>query len=236
MSQYNLRYRNTPIPVQIELSDIDFMSTIMGDSQPTPAQRQVDASDDESSDNESQHGSDVGGDVSSEQNSSTTDQANKDSDQGASSGAITQDKINQAILDQLSAIGSRLEKLEKTKTGKKTNDPQKIKGKSGAKTTKRSKTGTETNSVESQATEHSTSAHVHADNTPLPSLISIRQNNDIQRQIEQRIRELSNQSSSTEKLKSMRGWRSTFPLKTGSDGPKNLCQLVAKKKEFLMIT
>ena len=53
---------------------------------------------------------------------------------GASTSASTQDLINQRILAQLNAIGSRLEKLESKQMVKKTSDPKKVKKLANTKT------------------------------------------------------------------------------------------------------
>ena len=126
MSQYNLRRKNSKnisLPVQISLSDSAIMSQVLGASQPTPGQRsrQDQTSESEYESNTSLHGSDVGGDMD--------ENPDHEDDQDNQPGPSTFDQtiINQKILEQLSRIGSRLDKLENEKTCKKSSDKAKIK-------------------------------------------------------------------------------------------------------------
>ena len=176
------------------------MSHVLGDSQPQPGQgqgRDESVSDRESTANElldesdPEGGNSDNGDVGSEEQMPIN--------QGASTSGQNrlQDLINQRILDQLTAIGSRLEKLEKKEVCKKTTDKTKIKSTDGVKSkqSKQTKTG-DNHSIE-------TSRPFHNDST-LPALNTLRQDSAIQRQIEQRIKGLSNQSG-MDKVKSWRG-------------------------------
>ena len=110
MSNYFLRNKaNIAFPVKMKLSDTELMSHLAQDSQPTPRQGQVryePLSDAEGESNElEQSGTD------GEASDLEQDQGQTSSDTG-NSALTTQDVINQEILEQLSAIGSRLEKLE----------------------------------------------------------------------------------------------------------------------------
>ena len=98
--------------------------------------------------------------------------------------------INQQILDQLQTIGRRLDKLEQ-KPVKKSSDPKNIKNKTKTKQTSTSK-------------EHTTSLSSASDvakNTNLmdqsiPNLASLRQDMQIQQQVQQRLATLAQQQVS----------------------------------------
>ena len=120
----------------------------------------------------------------------------------------TQSLVNQQILSQLTTISERLQKLE-DKPSKKTNDKSKIKGTRAEKHTK----STCGNKAQSTQVEQSTSA-VHTDccskpnTSQIPSLEYIRANNEIQRTVEERIKELqqiTKTGMSDQKIKSQRG-------------------------------
>ena len=115
----------------------------------------------------------------------------------------TQDIINQRILDQLNAIGSRLDKLEQ-QGGKKTSDRAKVKSTNtrGKQSKPKESTDHRSHVVAQNTSGSNTSGSV--DINTLPSLHVLRNESDIQKQIEIRLRQLSDQNQG-EKLKSMRG-------------------------------
>ena len=203
MSNYNLRHRkgnDFTLPIQIQLSDTQFMSQMLQDSQPPPGQGQVAHSSGSDADSE--------GDLP---NLSGTDGSTPDKDQtkqaqgtnvGASTSAtINQDTINQAILQQLQAIGTRLEKLENPKQCKKTSDTAKVK-KSVKTKTKQNIPDTEHGSrFTATGTSDTLSDQIHT----LPTLNVLRANSDVQKQIEARLRELSDKTQGMDKIKSLRG-------------------------------
>ena len=120
----------------------------------------------------------------------------------------TQSLVNHQILSQLTAISDRLKKLEEN-PAKKTNDKSKIKGTRPQKKHK----STSVDKHQSTQAETSTSVpHTECCTQPntgqIPSLEYIRANNEIQRSVEERIKELQQLSKtgmSDQKLKSQRG-------------------------------
>ena len=120
----------------------------------------------------------------------------------------TQTLVNQQILSQLTAINDRLSKLE-DKPVKKTLDKSKVKGSRVSKTHK----STTANKLDSTHAEKSTPT-VNTEMFPqsgtaqIPSLEYIRANNQIQRSVEDRIKELqqlTKSGMSDNKIKSQRG-------------------------------
>ena len=118
MSHYNLRHKKTQdleLPIQISLSDSALMAQILGASQPTPSQvlQNEQMSDTETESNDSENGSGIGGELRAETDNCTEQITDKN--HPGTSQQINQNLINQAILDQLTKIGSRLDNLEKEK-------------------------------------------------------------------------------------------------------------------------
>ena len=119
----------------------------------------------------------------------------------------TQTLVNQQILSQLTATNDRLSKLE-DKPVKKTADKSKVKGSRVSKTHK----STSINKLDSTHAEKSTPT-VNTEMFPqsgtaqIPSLEYIRANNQIQRSVEERIKELQQlaKSGMSDKIKSQRG-------------------------------
>ena len=108
----------------------------------------------------------------------------------ALSDAVTQQVINVQILAQLSSISDRLNVLESKKV-KKHSDLKKIKGVS------KSKTNTRVTPVTPPQNQCPTSG--------MPSLQSIRQDAFIQSQVDQRLRDLAQNTTTGTTLKSLRG-------------------------------
>ena len=220
-TDYNLRPRPDQIslPIQIHLSDTDLMSHLAQDSQPTPGQGQgrgEDMSDSDSIDSNLLNGSDPDGNASD--NDMLGNESNPRVNEGASTSSelSTQDLINQRILDQLNAIGTRLDKLEKSDKCKKTSDKSKTKNKD-VETRRQGK-----QPDRSQVVNHSTVSNTFGNqNSTLPALNTLRHDSTVQKQIEERIKELSNQSG-MEKIKSLRGGKLMFMYKNGCVGLRNL--------------
>ena len=122
----------------------------------------------------------------------------------------TQTIINQQILAQLTDIGQRLKKLEKTDC-KKSNDVTKHKNRS-TRTRSKPIPSMSTQSTESTGQSTVNSAVPGTETLPfnsitVPSLVDIRQNANIQEKIDQRIKELQQLSNTgtDSKIKSLRG-------------------------------
>ena len=132
--KYNLRSgkRETVLPVQLQLcDDQDFMSQMLGASQPTPAQRQVHSDLSSGSDFEFLdlvQSSDSEADASGSESRSYKKFANENQIQDEKNTGSTQEIVNQTILSQLEKISSRLDTLER-KSCKKSVDESKIKNK-----------------------------------------------------------------------------------------------------------
>ena len=101
-----------------------------------------------------------------------------------------QQQINVQILSQLSAINDRLHAIESTNS-KKTSDPKKIK-KSKQK-------------VSSQVNTSVTLPPPQTTNTTLPDLHAIRQDHLLQKQVEDRLKQLASADATGTKIKSLRG-------------------------------
>ena len=101
-----------------------------------------------------------------------------------------QQQINVQILSQLSAINDRLNAIESTNS-KKTSDPKKIK-KSKQK-------------VSSQVNTSVTLPPPQTTNTTLPDLHAIRQDHLLQKQVEDRLKQLASADATGTKIKSLRG-------------------------------
>ena len=137
-------------------------------------------------------------------------QSEKSSATSGSSDQTAQTLVNQKILEQLTTIGKRLDALESNKC-KKSSDKSKIKnkkGKVGQHKVPLSAQAQSADTVLSQSTStvpsvSDTQTNIHS----LPSLSSIRQNANIQQQVDQRIHELSllAKTGTDAKLKSQRG-------------------------------
>ena len=118
--------------------------------------------------------------------------------------------VNQKILEQLTTIGKRLDALEQTKC-KKSVDKSKIKGKKAKISDHKVSLSAHRQSADTVGSQSTSTAHTVIDTQTnahtLPSLSSIRQNANIQQQVDQRIHELSvlAKTGTDPKLKSQRG-------------------------------
>ena len=120
----------------------------------------------------------------------------------------TQTLVNQQILSQLTKISDRLSKLE-DKPVKKTADKSKVKGSRVPKTHK-STSVNKTNSTHAEKSTPTVNTELssQSDTAQIPSLEYIRANNQIQRSVEERIKELqqlAKSGMSENKIKSQRG-------------------------------
>ena len=230
--KYNLRSgeKETVLAVQIQLcDDQDFMSQVLGGSQPTPAQRQVTSDLSSGSDFDF---SDLVQSSDNETDVSHTEQRSYDrfnsenqvpDDKNASS---TQQMVNQTILDKLEKICARLDTLEQKKC-KKSVQASKIKNKMFKKSKQNVELASTSGSVdalplsksvpEASSRGQKIKAEVsHAQTQPvvqvgsdttIPSLQAIKCDQQIQAQVDQRLRELADiaQTGTLNKVKSQRG-------------------------------
>ena len=120
----------------------------------------------------------------------------------------SQTLVNQQILSQLAAIGDRLQKLE-DKPVKKTADRSKVKGTRVTKPHKSTRVNkTESTHAEKSTPTTSSDCCSQSSTAHIPSLEYIRANNQIQRSVEDRIKELQQLAKtgmSENKIKSQRG-------------------------------
>ena len=192
---YNLRSGGSEAvtaPVQIEVSDENFMSRLLQCQQNTSQSGQVSDSDSGSennsilsneSENEQTHGSEsTSGDKQVPSSSNTCLQINADT--------VSQQAINLQILSQLGDISKRLNAIENKKP-KKSSDSSKIKNKSKNKT---AGTCTPVTLPPPQVAAQ-----------PLPNLQYLRGDAYIQAQVEQRLKNLVEENKSGTKIKSLRG-------------------------------
>ena len=211
--KYNLRsFKSDGVqaPILMHLSeDHDFLTNLLDDS-PAHAQQDTDSNS---------SGSDLDG--SALVNSSDSDDAGtqpRSFDRLATEGPSTsankhttsdaQALINQTILQQLSAIGKCLNKIEQ-KSVKKTSGPHKSRSKSsGTKTTNVVK-----QSVSTQPSNHSGRMHTQMADThtvpstaSLPTLDHLKANHNIQQAVAERLSELqhSNSTGISQKFRSQR--------------------------------
>ena len=173
------------LPVQIHMSDPEFLTQI--------SQNHHDS--DDSADSELDcsaviENSDTEHTTGTESKQSTSSTPSTSLAGNTLSDAATQQAINVQILAQLSSISDRLNVLESKKV-KKHLDPKKIKGVS------KSKTSTRVTPVTLPQNQCPTSG--------MPSLQSIRQDAFIQSQVDQRLRDLAQNTTAGTKLKSLRG-------------------------------
>ena len=186
---YNLRSGTSTVqlPVQIHMSDPEFLTQI--------SQSHHNSDSDDSADSELDcsaviENSDTEHTTGTESKQSTSSTPSTSLAGNSLSDAATQQVINVQILAQLSSISDRLNVLESKKV-KKHSDPKKIKGVS------KSKASTRVTPVTLPQNQCPTSG--------MPSLQSIRQDAFIQSQVDQRLRDLAQNTTAGTKLKSLRG-------------------------------
>ena len=230
--KYNLRSgrKETVLPVQLQLcEDQDFMSQVLGGSHPTPAQRQVNSDFSSGSDfdiSDLVQSSDNEVDVSDTEHRSYDKFSSENQVPDGKNASSTQQMVNQTILDKLEKISARLDTLEQ-KNCKKSVQSSKIKN----KTFKKSKQNVQLASIsgtvdvlplsksvpEASSRGQKTKTKVsHAQTQPVvqvgsdtsvPSLQAIKYDQQIQGQVDHRLRELADiaQTGTCNKVKSQHG-------------------------------
>ena len=204
--KYNLRSARTEtvqIPIQVQLSDDSDFLNLLGNT--SVAQQDSDVSS--NSDSDLDLSAVVGGsdrdDVSTQGRSFDRLQAENPSTSAAVS---DQTLVNQQILAQLSAIGTRLEKLEQDKVNKKSKQVKTVsrgaRGKNKSSTAKSPYTH-----VHSTGTLTTPSTGTGTETLNLPTLENLKKNVCIQQLVEDRIKELQqiSKTGTDSKLKSQRG-------------------------------
>ena len=230
--KYNLRSgrKETVLPVQLQLcDDQDFMSQVLGGSHPTPAQWQVHS--DLSSDNDFDfldlvQSSNNEADVSDTEHRSYEKFSSESQVPDDKSSNDTQQVVNQTILDKLEKISARLDTLEQ-KNCKKSVQASKIKNKAFKKSKQNLESASTSGMINTVPLSHSAHeassrgskpktkvSHVQTQpvaqvgsDTSLPSLQMIKRDQQIQAQVDQRLRQLADiaQTGTCNKVKSQRG-------------------------------
>ena len=185
--QYNLRSTkdtvHVPVSVQMQ-NDSQFVHNLLHKNQ---------HSDSDSAESEL-NCSDVAEDSDSDHNTAkqTHTRPSTSSTSASTSGidSALQQQINVQILSQLSAINDRLNAIESTNS-KKTSDPKKIK-KSKQK-------------ISLQVYTPVTLPPPQVTNTTLPDLHTIRQDQSVQKQVEERLKQLASGDTTGTKIKSLNG-------------------------------
>ena len=211
---YNLRSKKSEtiqIPLELHLSDDnDFVTNLLGHKNSTMSHQDSDSSLSGSEldcENVIQYSdSDGAGPSGHSSNRLQVDVPSKVAPD--SQFQETQSLVNQQILSQLNAISDRLTKLE-DKPIKKTNDKSKVKGsRAGHQHKSTRKTKTESTQAEKSTPAHTSEGCSQLGTSQVPSLEYIRANNQIQRSVEERIKELQQLAKtgmSDNKIKSQRG-------------------------------
>ena len=183
--QYNLRSTKDTVyvPVSIQMqNDSQFVQTLLH-------QNQLD-SDSESELNCSAVVDNSDSDHSTGKQTHTMPSTSSTSVSTSATYSALEQQINVQILPQLSAINDHLNAIE-SKNSKKTSDPKKIK-KSKSK-------------ISSQVNTPVTLPPPQATNTTLPDLHAIRQDQSVQKQVEERLKQLASGDTTGTKIKSLRG-------------------------------
>ena len=193
---YNLRSGGSEavIPVQFEVSDDRFISSLLQSQQNTSKTGQVSDSDSGSESNDSMSNNDSDTERLGASESTGIDKqvpGSSSSSNTSSSAVVSQQEINLQILTQLGSITERLDMIESRKKCKKSNDVRKLKSKSKKHT------------VMPQPPVTLPPTQVSA--PTLPNLSVLREDAYIQAQVEQRLKNLMEDSKSGTKIKSLRG-------------------------------
>ena len=230
--KYNLRSgkRETVLPVQLQLcDDQDFMSQMLGASQPTPAQWQVHSDLSSGSDFEFSdlvQSSDSEAEASGSESRSYKKFASESQIPDEKNTGSTQEIVNQTILSQLEKNSSRLDTLER-KSCKKSVDESKIKNKKSKQCREKVQLASSSGSMTSfpfSNTTPETSGQVHkpkakvthvqmqpvvqvGSDKSIPTLQSIKYDQQIQQQVDHCLRELEDiaQTGTCTMVKSQRG-------------------------------
>ena len=187
--KYNLRSARTEtvqIPIQVQLSDDSEFLNLLGNT--SVAQQDSDASS--NSDSDLDLSAIVGGsdsdDVSTQGRSFDRLQVENPS---TSAAVPDQTLVNQQILAQLSAIGTRLEKLEKNKVSKKSKHVKTV-SRSARGKAKSTTANSPYTHVHSTGTVTTPSTGTATETLNLPTLDNLKKNVSIQQLVEDRIKEL----------------------------------------------
>ena len=192
---------NLNLPVEIQLNtDSQFLNALINQNQEI-----LDMS--EQSEGSFNEGSDQNSLSETEETQNPPTGSEQLSDQSnaqpsTSAAAEEQNLINQAILEQLSNISNRLDKIEST-NAKKTSDKSKIKS---SKNTQRNKSATQTVTTP-VAQQQPVAANFTSAPMSLTDLQAIRQDAQLQARVDSRLKELADLANTgmTSKLKSQRG-------------------------------
>ena len=188
--QYNLRSTKDTVhvPVSIQMqNDSQFVQNLLHQNQ-----HDSDSDSAESELNCSAVADDSDSDHNTSKQTHTMPSTSSTSASTSATGidSALQQQINVQILSQLSAINDHLNAIE-SKNSKKTSDPKKIK-KSKQK-------------ISLQVNTPVTLPSPYATNTTLPDLHAIRQDQSVQKQVEDRLKQLASGDTTGTKIKSLRG-------------------------------
>ena len=188
--KYNLRSaraESVQIPIQVQLSDDTEFLNLLGNTSVTQQDSDVSSNSDSDLDWIAVVGASDSDDVSTQGHSYYHLQSETPS---TSAAVPDQTIVNQQILAQLSAIGTRLEKLEREKSVKKSKQAKTaVRGSRGkSKTTTVKSPHTHVQSTGTLATTSTASSGIETLN--LPTLENLKKNVSIQQLVEDRIKEL----------------------------------------------
>ena len=215
--QYNLRSTkpdSIQLPVQVQLCDDgEFMTHLLSTGSDIVNDKQM--GHDSSSESELDCSAVVGASDSDDPSINVSRTFDKYYSEKVPSTSGTLDQtaqtvVNHKILEQLTSIGKRLDALEKSNC-KKSVDKTKIKSKRAKVVVQKVPTSTHSQSVDTVTSQGVSTAQTvtgtQTNSHTLPSLSSIRQNANIQHQVDQRIHELSvlAKTGTDSKIKSQRG-------------------------------
>ena len=219
--QYGLRQRRVEIPIEVQLQHDDvFLSQYAAtadhleqdeynyDSSSDLVLGQTARSSSSGSDSDGSH--ELNHIVGRRHNKNTSERGELTiPKQTCTTDQVDQSVVNEQILVQLQAIGHRLDTIERGQSSIEKRDSKSHKGKSKrVKTDNKLTPGSSANSAASSALPPSTAISQPA----LPSLASMRSKMHIQQQVEQRLKEITELSTSgnENKLKSQRGGVEVF--------------------------
>ena len=204
--KYNLRSARTEtvqIPIQVQLSDDSEFLNLLGNT--SVAQQDSDASS--NSDSDLDLSAVVGGSDSDDMSTQGRSFDRLQAENPSTSAAVSdQTLVNQQILAQLSAIGTRLEKLEQDKVHKKSNHV-KTASRGARSKTKSTTVKSPYTHVHSTGTLTTPSTSTTTETLNLPTLENLKKNVSIQQLVEDRIKELQqiSKTGTDPKFKSQRG-------------------------------
>ena len=204
--KYNLRSARTEtvqIPIQVQLSDDSEFLNLLDNT--SVAQQDSDVS--YNSDSDLDLSAVVGGSDSDDMSTQGRSFDRLQAENPSTSAAVSdQTFVNQQILAQLSAIGTRLEKLEQDKVNKKSKHVKTASRGARGKTKSTTAKSPHTH-VHSTGTLTTPSTGTATETLNLPTLENLKKNVSIQQLVEDRIKELQqiSKTGTDPKLKSQRG-------------------------------